>query len=403
MTVVARGVRNPLYELPTAKPQLPPWEFDEPGYCQAFPDWRTIPNQQIENWPAFQAAWRWMIDHVREQGGLPSINITPFTVMLPEPFPSMFTSLDGRMLGVTSTRTIEYDPRMHTVTTLPRIWSEGNRGLVPLPTGKVLVLSGTDTAHLWDYKADTLTLSNAKIATPGGSYGTHVGRDGLIYIMPGHTASGILQCYDPILDTNTIKITNINMNPGASSHGGGGALLPDGRMLFWTVFSVLRAYIYNPATNELTTPNLGVSGNSFYSNTLMPDGRVFIGPYTGTNALLYDPILNTSTTVAGVGGSNFDGVAAPLLDGRMLITPRSQNVPARVWDPIGGGTSITTGAVFPASVYDSYPLIQLTTGNLLVRVNSNNTSVNRMLALAEVYDTPPQACMLFLTGGLVWR
>eukprot|EP01047_Picozoa_sp_COSAG01_P002790 COSAG01_NODE_76_length_28332_cov_298.876992_20_plen_785_part_00 len=104
----------------------------------------------------------------------------------------------------------------------------------------------------------------------------------------------------------------------------GGALLPDGRVVFVPANSATIG-LYDPSTNTFTRgPAVGSVHAKFFGGTLLPDGRVVLVPSGSATIGLYDPSTNTFTSGPVVGSGQekfFGGVLLP--DGRVVFVPRS--------------------------------------------------------------------------------
>jgi streptogramin lyase len=101
----------------------------------------------------------------------------------------------------------------------------------------------------------------------------------------------------------------------------GSVLLTDGRVLF-VPNNTSNIGIYTPTTATYTNVTVTVSG-SYAGGCLMPSGNVFMAPYNNSsNAIIYNPFLNTQSNVNGLNGNFLGGAAsgcASLPDGRIVI------------------------------------------------------------------------------------
>ena len=191
-----------------------------------------------------------------------------------------------------------------------------------------------------------------------GSYaffGSVLMQDRRVFIVPHNSTSA--RIYDPM--------TNVVTTPGGSYAGSnsyaGGVLLPDGRVLC-IPYNVLfgKGAIYTPWTDSVTatTTMADFRPPSFAGGVLVNDGRVFLIPYNTYYPSVYDPAVDSMTTVSlsnlnpsGFIGFTLSGVAkyaggVLLQDGRVYCVPHNATYPL-LFDPVSNAVSFST-ASFPA-------------------------------------------------------
>ena len=119
----------------------------------------------------------------------------------------------------------------------------------------------------------------------------------------------------------------------------------------YSFFEALRSTNYGTPADILTTPTGTYSGGAAYAGgVLLPDGRVFCVPYSGTTARIYNPATDTLTTPTGTYPGNFayhGGVLLP--DGRVFCVPLNGTT-ARIY---GGSLPITLPDGRVLSAYDN--------------------------------------------------
>ena len=159
----------------------------------------------------------------------------------------------------------------------------------------------------------------------------------------------------PLPGGESLREAGGTYNIGASTIGAyaGGVLLQDGRVYLIPFYNTT-ALIYDPKTNNTTTPNGTHPGNGAYGGgVLLANGKVFMGPYYGTNkAALYDPTTNTtsfSDIIFSVPLPSHQTCGCVLLkDGRVFGVPIfiAENQQTYIFDP-SSNTFVYTQARFP--------------------------------------------------------
>lgn len=139
--------------------------------------------------------------------------------------------------------------------------------------------------------------------------------------------------------------------PGSSGLAGA-VLLPDGRV-FCPPYTGTTARLVDPRTNVVTTPAVTFpSNNAFEKGILLPNGRVFLVPRFSTFALIFDPATETVTTPTGVfPGANAYIGAVLLPDGRVYMVPYAATS-ALLYDYVTDTLSTPPGT-FPTSSFAS--------------------------------------------------
>ena len=266
-----------------------------------------------------------------------------------------------------------------------------------------------------DHTAIVLAQSAGAFTTTGNMTTPRVGHtatlltDGRVLIVGGYTDENALEVrraltvsaelYDPA--TGTFTPTG-NMTAARSNHTA--TLLPDGRVLIaggawlglWRVRRVrpANAELYDPSTGTFSATANMTTPRSDHIATLLPDGRVLIvggvhagidpiADYSRAGAELYDPVLNTFTVTANMGGAP----VALLSDGRVLL---AGSPTSRLYDPRTGTLDLTGGDTL---LTDQATL--LPNGKILEAGGNNDPGAS---ALAEEYD--PSVGIFIATGGM---
>ena len=142
----------------------------------------------------------------------------------------------------------------------------------------------------------------------------------------GDIAASSTEVYDPLANTWTV----VDALSTARSHHTA-TLLPTGKVLVAGGYngSILdSAELYDPAADTWTTVAPLNTGRYFDTAVLLPNGIVLVtggtsGNYTGAeqaSAEIYDPALNTWTTIAPMNSVHFIHTATLLMNGRVLVT-----------------------------------------------------------------------------------
>jgi hypothetical protein len=125
----------------------------------------------------------------------------------------------------------------------------------------------------------------------------------------------------------------------------GGVLMPDGRV-FIVPFSSATAKIYDPATGAITTPPGTYCGNGANAGgRMLPDGRVFLFAH-GCIARLYTPSTDAIDSVTWPGFPGWGYInGAPMMDGRMYMVPwYGAPTQAAIFDPKLSTVSLAGGS-----------------------------------------------------------
>jgi hypothetical protein len=245
-----------------------------------------------------------------------------------------------------------YDPVKNVFSTAPDLkGARYHHTATLLKDGRVLVAGGRDdqgslsTVELYDPKQKAWTagpsLSEARSyhrATPLA--------DGRVLLSGGRNSSGrlaSLSLIDAAATSWSSPLTTLSQ--ARDLHAA--ALLTNGKLLVAGGFDGTKYLdsleIYDPATGTLTTLTDKLNTARINASAhLLKDGRVLItGGYCScspTGDDLYDPVANKLQTISHPGGVRGHHAAAPLADGRVVITGGL----------LGGGTpaAIKTAVVF---------------------------------------------------------
>ncbi len=276
-----------------------------------------------------------------------------------------------------------------------------------LPDGQLLVAGGVKSAgagtaavDLFDPVAATWT-SVAPMNVMRSSHTATLLADGRVLVAGGSTVSASAatgyvnnasaEIYDPVANAWTLTPP---MSAGRSHHTA--TLLPDGKVLVVggenAVYLVEpTAEVYDPVANTWTATRAApLTPRSQHSATLLPSGLVLIaGGFDIVNGLLtplasaelYDPVLHTTSTPDGSGGTtttitggldftattplaltHYGHSATRLADGRVVIVG-GNTTQAELYDP-SAATWTTLGAT--AATHTAHAAVLLPDGRLLV-------------------------------------
>lgn len=145
--------------------------------------------------------------------------------------------------------------------------------------------------------------------------------------------------------TTATSIVNDTITIAGGSYPSGNAfrssvLMADGRV-FLIPYNGTSARIYDPVTNTTSTPSPTFPGNAaFFGGVLMKDGRLFLVPFNSTSARVYDPSTDSLSTPAGSYTVNQQIGGTLLPDGRVLIPSSNGNVNGTIYDPYSDTTSL---------------------------------------------------------------
>ena len=168
-------------------------------------------------------------------------------------------------------------------------------------------------------------LPNGKVLVAGGSNGNSLNSTEL---------------YDPSLNT---WIPLSSMNTARDSHTA--TLLLNGKVLVAggilnvsgsNPISLNSAELYDPSLNTWTTVTSMSTARNSHTATILPDGKVlvaggllYVSRYNSTSlnsAELYDPSLNTWTTITSMSTARNSHTATILPDGKVLVTGGSNDL-----------------------------------------------------------------------------
>ena len=276
----------------------------------------------------------------------------------------------------------------------------------PLPNDMVLVAGGitpgevvTNTAELYNPLTGVFTptgnmnrrrvafsatqLLNGKVLVEGGATDTEL-------------ATNTAELYDPA--TGTWSLTG-SLKQGRQQHSA--ILLPDGTVLVTggniertpcsdlCVTTIAESEIYNPTTGRWKTVGEMTIPRSFFTTTLLPNGkvlavggRIHTGPdYFDFKAIafadLYDPATKTWSASGTMGTSRTDHSAVLLANGKVLVA---------------GGTTVDFNGVTIASaeLYDPASGMWTGTGSMLLGRERHTATVLRngqvLVAGGDFYD-----------------
>jgi hypothetical protein len=214
-----------------------------------------------------------------------------------------------------------YDPRTDSTTATPTAtYASGSCAL--LPDGKVYRVPGyytpqpAGTIRGQIYNPDTNTWAVAPGIFPTTARGFHLMRllpNGKYFIAPNDSGCGGGRIFDPYAssDENALIPTTTSKwyaNTFVDLFYGGAALLPDGR-LFLAPWTANKAIIYdyvNDTTEEVTVP-LHSTGYGYYSGAFtLPNGKVIAIPYAGRKPILISTYNQKSYSLAALTGPHFN-------------------------------------------------------------------------------------------------
>ena len=154
--------------------------------------------------------------------------------------------------------------------------------------------------------------------------------DGKVLVVGGMQSGDITansaEVYDPVADTWTV-VSALNSARGYHT----ATLLPGGKVLVAGGYDgsiVSSAELYDPAVDTWTVVAPLNTGRFFQAAVLLPNGKVLVtggtsGTYSGAelaSAEVYDPALNTWTTIAPMSSVHFIHTATLLMSGKVLVT-----------------------------------------------------------------------------------
>ena len=178
---------------------------------------------------------------------------------------------------------------------------------------------------------------------------------------------------------------------------GGAVLLPDGRV-FCPPYTGTTARLVDPRTNVVTTPAVTFpSNNAFEKGILLPNGKVFLVPRFSTFALIVDPATETVTTSAAVfPGANAYIGAVLLPDGRVYMVPYAATS-ALLYDYVTDTLSTPPGT-FPTSSFIS---CVLTADGTVLCIPFGSTTARVYDPISQTLSTPSGTFTGNFWGGVL--
>jgi lipopolysaccharide export system protein LptA len=199
-------------------------------------------------------------------------------------------------------------------------------GAIQIPDGRVIFIPSNQQRV---GALNPITYAFTTYST--GTSGVNNAHQGAVYEPSGNvimTPSGTSSV--GIFNTATNSYSRVSFATDATGYiYFGSVLLTDGRVLF-VPNTTSNIGIYTPTTATYTNVTVTVSG-SYAGGCLMTTGNVFMAPFTNSsNAIIYNPFLNTQSNVNGlngtvIGGAGGAGGCASLPDGRIVIFPGHNN------------------------------------------------------------------------------
>ena len=224
-------------------------------------------------------------------------------------------------------------------------------GAIQIPDGRVIFIPSNQqrvgalnpiTYSFTTYSTGTVGVSNAH-------WGAVYEPSGNVIMTPSGTSN--VGIFNSVTNSYS-RISFVSDTVSIIYHGS--VLLTDGRVLF-VPNNTSNIGIYTPTTATYTNVTVTVSG-SYAGGCLMPTGNVFMVPNTASsNAIIYNPFLNTQSNVNGLNGAFFGGPnggngAVALPDGRIVIFPRRDgssgsiviyNSVTGAFNQVAGSSSVT--------------------------------------------------------------
>jgi hypothetical protein len=256
---------------------------------------------------------------------------------------------------------------------------------VLLPSGKVLVAGGSNTAsltsaELYDPSTNTWT-SAGDMVTPRDTATATLLPNGKVLVAGGDNGGGAVasaERYDPA--TNSWSSAG-SMGHAHSDHTA--TLLPNGKVL--VVGGGTGAELYDPATNGWAAAGAPHATGGRQTATLLPNGQVLAtGGFFVKSAELYNPGTNTWTDTADMHYVRARHTATLLPDGKVLVVGGEADAAplpdqtSELYDAAAGTWSLTGNLVSRRS---DHTATLLSTGKVLVAGGSDGFT-----ASAELYD-----------------
>ncbi|WP_159594654.1 putative Ig domain-containing protein [Hydrogenophaga sp. BPS33] len=193
-----------------------------------------------------------------------------------------------------------------------------------LASGKVLVVGGItlssgnenfhDTAELYDPAEGVWTPLLTRLSTPRARHAAALLPDGKTLLVAGGDGVGTAELYK--VNGSATKVIPY----GVEGNSYKAVKLDDGSVLVTTDGSE-QSRRYHPTTSTWTTSTAVHGRRSFYTLTLLADGRVLMdgGGLPSSAAEIYNPDVNQWTTATPMDVRRFGAAAALLGDGSVLL------------------------------------------------------------------------------------
>ena len=239
-------------------------------------------------------------------------------------FAGCVLSRDGRIVFCPSTATV-----IGIYNTVTNVWST----IAGPAAGSQKFFSGVlapdSNVYFYPYNAtyigvfNTITNVYSTLLNPlpySGYIGGCLHPNGIIYMAPYNgTNIGIFNTVSKTF--TTFSSTGLAANTTAFR---GAVVLPDGRVAFLPSGNNPSSLgLYDPVLNTYSSITGPAGGALYYvGGCLLPDGRVFCVPANSTSALIFNPIEKTYTTLGGFPGANGYNGSLVLPDGRIILIPQ---------------------------------------------------------------------------------
>jgi streptogramin lyase len=254
---------------------------------------------------------------------------------------------DGRVISIpTVTANLGiYNPKNKSFTTVAITntnYFYQNGGIL-LPDGRV-ALAAWNCTNIGLFNPVTNSFTTFSTGVGGGATaylysGAALSSLGTMILPPARCTN--IGIFNPVTNSfSTFSNTGIASNP-VSDYYGVPMVHPNGNIYFPPQYNT-NIGIYNPVTNSFTTfssiPNYNPNYNSAI---LIPDGRLIFTPSNGSSIGIFNPMTNSFTTFSGFPSAPASGCA--LADGRVFI---NFNTKGYIYDPIlNTATTITYGTI----------------------------------------------------------
>ncbi len=267
-----------------------------------------------------------------------------------------------------------------------------------LPSGKVLVAGGTDTAfhavtssELYDPLSGTWTASGSMKGTGSGVTATLLPNGKVLEtVYNGRGVPTSAELYDPA--SGTWAVTG---SLAAARYNHTATLLPNGKVLvtggYGDTSTLATAELYDPASGTWATTDSLTAPRVRHTATLLPNGKVLVeGGSNDSNtslasAELYDPASGTWAATGSLAHARNSHTATLLPNGNVLVAG-GQGIPqylasAELYDPASGSWT-GTGDLVTARGVSAATL--LSNGQVLVAGGFDGTGISS--TSAELYD-----------------